>query len=126
MMHKDRVKLYLRRKRKTNRAGVVVGGFLEELEVELDLEGGVRFAWEGAFEGGKNVASCSWGGGAALTEGIVLWWSEISYGMSQMLPDWGRIWKLEGEALWLESWYLLVLKLSGEPHGSNMHEALSQ
>lgn len=44
MMHKDRVKLYLRRKRKTNRAGVVVGGFLEELEVELDLEGRGRFA----------------------------------------------------------------------------------
>ena len=43
-----------------------------------------------------------------------------------MLPDWGSIWKLEGKALRLESWYLLVLKLSGEPHGSNMHEGLSQ
>lgn len=82
MMYKDRVKLYLRRKRKINRVGVVVGGFLEELEVELDFEGRGRFVWEGAFEGGKNVVLCSWVGGVALIEGIVLWWSEISYGTS--------------------------------------------
>lgn len=39
MMHTKRVKLYLRRKRKINRAGVAIGDFLKELEVELDFEG---------------------------------------------------------------------------------------
>lgn len=37
MMHKNRVKLYSRKGRTTG--GVAIGGFLEELEVELDLEG---------------------------------------------------------------------------------------
>ena len=31
--------MYIRRKRKINRAGVARGGFLEALEVELDVEG---------------------------------------------------------------------------------------
>lgn len=38
-MHTKSVKLYLRRKRKISRAGVARGGFLKELEVELDVEG---------------------------------------------------------------------------------------
>lgn len=38
-MHTKSVKLYLRRKRKINRAGVTKGGLLKELQVELDIEG---------------------------------------------------------------------------------------
>lgn len=43
-MHKNNIKLYLR-KRKINRARVARRGFLEELEVELDLKGWMRFGW---------------------------------------------------------------------------------
>ena len=33
--------MYLRKKRKINKDGVAIGGSLEELEVEMDLEGEV-------------------------------------------------------------------------------------
>ena len=41
-MHSNHAKLYLRRKREINRAGVATGSPSEELGVEVDLEREVR------------------------------------------------------------------------------------